>query len=234
MPFPRGIALKSATDIPTICPISSRFNTLLQEEGVHVTSKLLFHPELKLENVRDHISGISCDGRGRATASSRGYNVERLAGAVFGERKKFFISSNGCYDKFTYSGGNKEFQIECKSCVDRYPSGGYGRFRIWRHHHKQHCERWTDFDGVESLYFFLVYTVYNGVEKEVGKLVVSAAEIDDILDSWTDVDHPTMGEAEQRDLSWNMLLRKLGVSHEEFTTKDIVNLTEYGTVDSDS
>jgi len=195
-----------------------------------VEPDLAIRPELRLEVVRESFSGNQCNGRGQETASGRGYNVERLARAVFNESKAFFVTSCGHFDHFCPREEDVCFQIECKSCVFRYPSGGYGRFRIWRHHHEEHSEQWSDFEGVESLYFFVVYTVKNDVERELGKLVVPAVEVDNLLDSWTEVDHPTMGQAERRDLSWNMLLQKLGVSHEEFKTKDIVNLTKFGTV----
>ena len=32
------------------------------------------------------------------------------------------------------------YQIESKCCTYRYPSGGYGRFRIWKKHHDKLSE----------------------------------------------------------------------------------------------
>jgi len=41
------------------------------------------NPEIKLEDVRHAVGANSCEGRGRSTASGRGYNAERLANAIF-------------------------------------------------------------------------------------------------------------------------------------------------------
>jgi hypothetical protein len=118
--------------------------------------------------------------------------------------------------------------IESKSCVNRYPSGSYGRFKFWRHHHDDLVEDARSFTipGVLHVYFFVVYKVTDEKALEVGKLVAPVSQIDEILDEWTLENHETMGRAYSRDMSWNLLLKRLGVPKGVFRDQRIVDLTD--------
>lgn len=187
---------------------------------------LINRPEVTLEDVRGDIP--TCSGRGKDTASVRGYNTERLANAIFGTVAKFrTYSKHPWYDTFAVGSQDLNIYIESKSCVYRYPSGPYGRFRIWKHYHEEFVSTARSrFSNSPYLYFFCVYTVENGGEREIGKLVVPAERIDAILDSWTSRDHPTMGDQKARDISWHQLLKRLGVPKTAFTEQPIIDLTE--------
>lgn len=190
-------------------------------------NSVIANPGATLEQVRRYNHGNICYGRGQETAASRGYNAERLAGGVLDSGCFFGLTpTEPYYDNYT---GDKEqsYRVEAKSCIDRYPSGGYGRFRFWKRNHDklmQTAEAWM---GPETmfLYFFVVYKIEDGYEEEVGKLVATLEEIDAILDSWSLRDHDSMGETEARDMSWNLLLRELGVSRERFEQEDAIDLT---------
>lgn len=190
-------------------------------------SSFVQHPSIKLEDVRENFEANQATGRGGETASSRGYNAERLAGAVLSERCSFHSwSDQSHYDTFVTPTDGVCGRVECKSCIYRYPSGGYGRFRIWEHHHgvlSHMAENWSD--TASYLYFFVVYTVEDTIEREVGKLVTTAGTVDDVIDEWTLRNHDSMGEKRARDISWRVLLRRLGVSQEQFETADIIDLT---------
>jgi hypothetical protein len=184
-------------------------------------------PDLKLEDVRTEYYGNTITGRGTETAAGRGYNTERLANAVFGESGDFYLSAakDSWFDTFA-SGEQKYVRVECKSCVHRYPSGPFGRFRIWRKNHTELVWQAKQFSNLcQYLYFFVVYTVEDGIETEIGKLVVPVREVDRILDSWSTLDHPSMGEEKVRDISWNLLLKRLGVSRETFRDENTLDLT---------
>jgi hypothetical protein len=71
----------------------------------------------------------------------------------------------------------------------------------------------------------VVYTVQDGIEKEVGKLIAPLTTVDAVLDSWSLRDHDTMGETESRDVSWCALLRELDISRERFKQEDAIDLT---------
>lgn len=183
-------------------------------------------PEVALEDVYGDIP--TCSGRGQDTAAVRGYNAERLANAVFSTLTKFHTySDDPWYDTFAVGSEDVNTYIESKSCVYRYPSGPYGRFRIWKPYHEKFvstARSWYSDDPF--LYFFCVYTVKHGVEREVGKLVVSAERVDEVLNSWSVRDHPTMGDQKARDISWHQLLKRLGVPKTAFTEQPIIDLTE--------
>lgn len=109
----------------------------------------------------------------------------------------------------------------------RYPSGPYGRFRLWKHHHEEFVSTARSWNlETRFLYFFCVYTIANGGEREVGKLVVPAERVDEVLNSWTARDHPTMGESHARDISWHQLLKRLGVPKTMFEEQPIIDLTD--------
>jgi len=198
---------------------------------------LVQHSEKKLEDVRNSLAGNECDGRGRSTAAGRGYNTERLAGAVLGVDGNFIAyTDRSWYDTFALN-ENVSPRVECKSCVYRYPSGGYGRFRIWQQHH--HTLLGWDLrtpDERVYLYFFVVYEVENGIEREVGKVVAPVNLVDKVLDKWKERTHQTMGTRHVRDISWHLLLKRLGVSEHELRAEQIVDLTHqtepdtYGTL----
>ena len=190
------------------------------------------NPEFKLEHVRVRHNTNTCDGRGRETASSRGYNAEKLAALVMHPMELcLVVSFDPWYDDYTSTNEELSYQTEVKSCVDRYETesgeeGGYGQFRIWKHHHERLLEEHKELAefGQEAMYFFVVYTIESGIEKEVGKLVAPIEMIDEALDTWSTANHVTMGEQKNRRISWRLLLKKLGVSRERFENEDIINL----------
>jgi len=190
------------------------------------------NPDAKLENVRYRDKSNVCEGRGRETASSRGYNAERLAHIVMNPLKKCMtVSFDPWYDDYAIVTEELSYKVEVKSCVDRYETksgeeGGYGQFRIWKQHHTKLVEDHKELAefGEESVYFFVVYTVEYGIEKEVGKLVAPIEMIDEALDTWSTANHVTMGEQKNRRISWRLLLKKLGVSRERFENELIINL----------
>lgn len=185
---------------------------------------------MKLEDVRVGANANSCEGRGRSTASGRGYDAERLVNAIFDEhRAAFHVSIKPHVD--TYISGEVPYSIEVKSCVARYQSstkkqGRYGQFRIWKLHHDRLLSEYSDYTSSESVYFFIVYTVEDGIEKEVGKLIAPAEMIDDVLDNWVLEDHVTMGKKKNRQISWHLLLKRLGVSKDRFKREHIIDLTD--------
>lgn len=188
------------------------------------------NPEMKLEDVREAPNANSCEGRGRSTASGRGYDAERLANAIFSEL--------GLINRWTvrphvdaYIRGEVPYYVEVKSCVNRYQSstndlGRYGEFKIWwRHHNRLHAED-SVYDSITAIYFFVVYAVVDGIEEEVGKLIVPVDVIHDVIDKWSLEDHVTMGEQRCRQISWHLLLKRLGVSKERFKSEHIIDLTD--------
>jgi hypothetical protein len=175
----------------------------------------------------------TCRGRGRETASGRGYNAERLAHAVFHQTDYFFsVSTDSWHDDLVTAPDDIVYWIEVKSCVDRYQTatgeeGRYGQFRIWwPHHHRLLFRHDTTSNDIRGVYFFVVYTVESGIEKEIGKLVAPVQMVDDVLDKWSSGNHVTMGEKKNRQISWRLLLKKLGVSRERFENELIIDLTD--------
>jgi hypothetical protein len=49
--------------------------------------------------------------------------------------------------------------------------------------------------------------------------------VDDVLDNWSSEDHVTMGEQKTRQISWHLLLKRLGVSTERFKNEHLIDLT---------
>jgi hypothetical protein len=189
----------------------------------------VINPEIKLEDVREEIDANICEGRGRSTASGRGYNAERLANAVFREDGHMIRWSVKPHVD-AYVPDEISYYIEVKSCVDRYQSsngefGRYGQFRIWQSHHLRLVLTNSHYDSRKMIYFFVVYSVENGIEKEVGKLIAPVEMVDDVLDNWSSEDHVTMGEQRTRQISWHLLLKRLGVSTERFKNQNLIDLT---------
>ena len=189
----------------------------------------LVNPELKLEDCRRAWGANHPEGRGSGTASGRGYNAERLASAVFEEKVSFrAYSEDSYYDSFNWT-EERYYRVEVKCCVERYPSGGAGRFRIWEHNHTRILEASNDWrlDASYFLYVFIVYTVVDEIEKEVGKLIATVDQIEAVVDrvEWPLRDHTTMGEKQAKDLSWTALLDRLDVSEERFREADAVDVT---------
>lgn len=198
------------------------------ESGNGREASVLTNPGVKLEDCRDAYVGNQPCGRGGETASGRGYNAELLAGALLDEEVMFVrIPTKAWYDTFTTNADT--YRVEVKSCIERYPSGGYGRFRIWRTNHEQFVTEAAEWklEGAEFLYLFVVYTVEEEHEREVGKLVATAEQVDAVLDDaeWSWRDHDSMGTQEARDISWMVLLDRLGVSPERFRRADAIDLT---------
>ncbi|MFC6752013.1 hypothetical protein [Halorubrum tibetense] len=188
------------------------------------------NPEIKLEDVRKDVDGNSCEGRGRSTASGRGYNAERLANAIFHDLGLMIRWSVKSYVD-AYISGEISYYVEVKSCVNRYQSktgnlGRYGQFRIWKSHHDRLTVESSYSDLKTAIYFFVVYSVTDGIEKEVGKLIAPVEMVDDVLDNWSSEDHVTMGEQKTRQISWHLLLKRLGVSTDRFKSEHIIDLTD--------
>ena len=187
------------------------------------------NPEMKLEDVRSGVNANTCEGRGRSTASGRGYNAERLANAIFEKSDIIFRWSPEPYVD-AFASGEISYDIEVKSCVVRYQNsskklGRYGQFRIWKPHHDRLLHN-GQYSLTESIYLFVVYSVVDGIEKEVGKLIAPAEMIDDALDNWILEDHVTMGEQKTRQISWHLLLKRLGVPKDRFKNEHLIDLTD--------
>jgi hypothetical protein len=185
------------------------------------------HPKLTLRDVREDLSANECSGRGSDTAAARGYNVERLAAAIFDSDGIFDTNRNRpWFDTRERGNGPQKTRIESKSCVHRYPSGGYGEFRIWWSHHIQLVRAHKYALSERQLYFFLVYTINEHEDAvEVGKLAVDVTIIDEIITDWKWANHTTKGYTKRRDISWHLLLSQLGISVERFRADDIVVVT---------
>jgi len=190
----------------------------------------IVHPEIKLEDVREAENANVCDGRGRSTASGRGYNAERLANAVFSDRGLILRWSVRPHVD-AYISGEVPYYVEVKSCVNRYQSsnrdlGRYGEFRIWWLHHTRLKLENSIYDSRTAIYFFVVYTVVDGIEKEVGKLIAPIEMVDDALENWSLEDHVTMGEQRSCQISWHLLLTRLDVPIERFKSENLIDLTD--------
>jgi len=188
---------------------------------------LIRHPGVKLEYVRYWDPGNDCDGRGKKAASARGYNAERLAHASLHERKPWTpYSDDSCYDTIAVTTDDALVRVEIKSCINRYPSGQYGRFRIWKRNHDALIDKMDDYVPESfAVYYFVVYRIEAGHELEVGKMTVPLEVVDSLIDSWSVIDHSTMGKCKYKDTSWNHLLTQLDISREEFKSADAIDLT---------
>lgn len=188
---------------------------------------LIQHPGIKLEYVRFWEPGNDCVGRGKKAASARGYNAERLAHASLHDYKpRTPYSDDSCYDTVAISTDDSLVRVEIKSCINRYPSGQYGRFRIWKRNHDALIDKMDDnVDESFAVYYFVVYRIEVGHELEVGKMTVPLKVVDPLIDSWSVIDHSTMGKCKYKDISWTSLLTKLDISREEFKSADAIDLT---------
>ena len=190
--------------------------------------ELIRNPELRLEDVRNALSGTVCSGRGSEAAAARGYNTERLAAAVFSPNGLFLTHKHKpWFDTRSLTKSLHKLTIECKCCIDRYPSGGYGQFRIWQHSHALLTRADVLRTRERCFYFFCVYTLDNDqFAKEIGKLVVKSHIVDKVIINWSHIEHPTMGSQHVRDISWRLLLDRLGVSVDQFREEDLILITE--------
>lgn len=193
---------------------------------------LIQSPEVKLEHVRFWDPGNDCLGRGKKAASARGYNAERLAHASLHSYKPItLISDDSCYDTVAFTTDDSLVRVEIKSCINKYPSGQYGRFRIWKRNHDGLIDKINDIhvdesvDELSAIYYFVVYRIKVEHELEVGKMAVPLEVVDSLIDSWSVIDHSTMGKCEYKDISWNHLLTQLNISREEFKSADAIDLT---------
>jgi len=189
---------------------------------------IVVHPSLKLEDVREQFDGNKPQGRGRETAAPRGYNAELLANAMLGEHPRFEKWSPGPWvDNYVTSQSGVNCYIEVKTTIDQYPSQAAGRFRIWGPHHHRLLASADVYEDTSRLhlYLFVVYTIESGIEREIGKVVVPAVNVDRHIDTWSLTDHDTMGEQLTYTISWRALLNALGVSLAEFTNSDTIDLT---------
>jgi hypothetical protein len=190
------------------------------------------HPGLTLEDVEADLFTNECSGRGSDTAAPRGYNVERVAAGIFDSYGRFHrYRSEPWIDTIEWA-NDTELRIESKACIHRYPSGGYGQFRIWQSHHYSLTNIPDSLPEHKRLYFFLVYTVKgdeDGDATEIGKMAVEAEIIDELIADWRWIDHETKGFEQVRDISWHLLLSRLGVSVEQFRDDDIIIVTNEST-----
>lgn len=186
------------------------------------------NPDAMLEEIRS-VSGVNhCIGRGSSTAAARGYNIERLATAVLDVGGHFirYPGEKTCIDTTVLDDNYDRVSIESKGAVNRYPSGGYGEFRIWRQNHKRLCIDSMEHSERSHIYFFVTYAVDdNGYAKEVGKLSVDVEIMDDLLTNWRWVDHTSMSFTRVRDISWHLLLSRLGVSVDRFRENSMIVVT---------
>lgn len=194
-------------------------------------------PAVRLEDIREQSEGNTCDGRGQATAAPRGYNVERLAAWVCRGIPNTLGPPEPWYDAHLIFGHEHDYdvthmKVECKSCVNRYQSGTYGRFRIWRKHHERLLK--AERRGYHvCIYFLLVYAIEDGQEVEVGKLAVPIELIDDMLDSWTEMGfHRSMAGKEYRDLSWRQVLAHLDIPVTMFQNEDTIDYVKIAALET--
>jgi len=190
----------------------------------------VINPEMKLEDVRKDTHANTCEGHGRSTASGRGYNAERLANAIFSDIGLIYRRSVDSHIDALIS-SEIPYYIEVKSCVNRYQSstkglGRYGQFRIWQSHHHRLLADTSERNSRTAVYFFVVYAVVDGIEKEVGKLIVPVERVDDALENWSIEDHTTMGEQKSCQISWHLLLKRLSVSIDRFKREHLIDLTD--------
>lgn len=176
-------------------------------------------------------SGNAPTGRGRKTASSRGYDVESVvADKVDGVTK----NTDSWYDVVTVGnarcGDKKWLQTdiyECKCCVAEYPGEQKGKFRIWKRNHddlldaqklfrpQKHFDQFSHEELVKSrkasYYAFLIYTIIDDQPVEVAKIKVWAKWIDYLIDDWQWQTHETMGHAQYKDIPWDKLIEDLNI-----------------------
>jgi hypothetical protein len=143
----------------------------------------------------------------------------------------YSISTGSWHDDYAKTDDESVYWTESKSCVDRYRTaageeGRYGQLRIWKHNHDQIVQRDAHYSDDTHIYFIVVYTVEDGIEKEVGKLVAPVQMVDDVLNTWSSGNHVTMGEKKNRKISWRLLFKRLGVSRERFENELIIDLLD--------
>jgi hypothetical protein len=190
---------------------------------------IVVRPTLKLQDVRHEWQGNECYGRGRGTAAPRGYNAELLAKSLIGEHRLFYKNApESWFDNCVSHPSGVRCYIEVKTAITQYPSGGDGRFRIWSKHHSGLTAGAEVYDETRRLYvyLFLVYRVKSGIEREIGKVVVPAEQVDRQIDSWNFIDHDSMDDCLTWHISWRDLIRSLGVTLDEFRSQPTVDLTE--------
>jgi len=187
------------------------------------------NPEIRLEDVRDGVGANTCEGRGRATASGRGYNAERLANAVFSERgQKYRWSVQPHVD--AYICGEVPYYVEVslvsidirvapRSWADTASSVSGGLITT-------NYLLKTRFTIHEQRFTFCRVCCGKWNRKGSGKLIAPVETIDDVLDRWSLEDHVTMGEQRCRQISWHLLLKRLGVSVDRFKTEHLIDLTD--------
>lgn len=183
-----------------------------QEEQIRERRK---HNPQRLEDLSPE-EGNTPSGRGSDTASSRGYDTEKLVSRIF---EGTTDNREPWYDvKTTYTLPERDVEIphliECKSCIDQHPNGEKGTFRIWKKHHDRLLEsgyRATEERKLVS-YVFLVYTIVDSEAIEIGKFKSGAYHIEELIDEWNFVKHETMGYEFCKDISWTKLIEELGIS----------------------
>lgn len=193
------------------------------------------HTDVTIESFYDSIYTMANirRGRGSGTAAGRGYDFQRVAGGLLSQRGSFsFYDNNGWYDVFGKASEEVSFRAESKSCINEYPNGQYGRYEIWKHNHDQLVEH--AFKGWHSspVYVFFTYSASDDqLAHEIGKVVVPAPYIERVINSWHTVDQDSMNGKKRRQISWRLMLKRLGVSVEEFRQKNTVVVTDSEQID---
>ena len=159
-------------------------------------------------------------GRGPGTAAGRGADVERLLEHVVDDVKL----DRKPYRDAIYTSRESEWgarfcsSIESKSCVRRYPSGAAGTFRIWRWNHQ-----WLVSVG-GSFYFMLVYEPKEHERaREVGKWMVSAEKIEDIIDGRWRWYRGGTSIRRYIDLRWDQVVDELDITHEMLRRWELIH-----------
>ncbi|WP_418284178.1 hypothetical protein [Halorubrum sp. DTA46] len=169
-------------------------------------------PHFRLEDLPPDIAN-NPSGRGPDTAAGRGYDVEHVLEYVIdGARISRYRSRDAVVrdDDSRWGSDEHTVDIEAKSCINWYPSGSAGTFRIWERNH------WVLSTTPEAYYFLLVYRVdASGAAIEIGKIMTPIERIDAIIDEgWTTYDSSQRSGRQYIDLPWPRVLSALDVSIE--------------------
>lgn len=165
-------------------------------------------PHFRLEDLPPEI-GNAPPGRGPSVAAGRGADVERVLEIVVDgaevDHEPYHDAVIRDNDSPWYTGPCT--WIESKSCVNRYPSGVTGTFRIWKHNHNRLM--WFS----KNYYFFFIYKVNQmGGAIEIGKIMTSAEKVDRIIgNNWLEYDSTKRQSRRYVDLKWTRVMSELGI-----------------------
>ena len=148
-------------------------------------------------------------GRGPSVSAGRGSDVESVLETVVDgaeiDRKPYRDAVIADRNSRWHTGVRTS--IEAKSCINWYPSGRTGTFRIWKSNHMNLICR------LHNYYFFLIYRINKGNNAtEVGKIITSAEAVDEIIgDNWLRYRNPQYSGRRYVDLPWTRVTSELGV-----------------------